>query len=71
MLLLSLGLLPVGLAVKQWRSRPPAGEETPAPGWMRAVDEFTIAKAGGGGFALSALNPRAKLIGDAVSGFSS
>jgi threonine/homoserine/homoserine lactone efflux protein len=29
---------------------------------MRAIDEFTIAKAGGAGFALSALNPKNMLL---------
>jgi hypothetical protein len=62
---------------------------------MRTIDDFTPAKAGGAGLALSALNPKnvllvaaaateiagaglsagrevgAKLVGDAVSGFSS
>jgi threonine/homoserine/homoserine lactone efflux protein len=57
-LLLGLGLLLVALAVKQWRGRPRRGEETPAPAWMRKMDDFTPAKAGGAGFALSALNPK-------------
>jgi len=61
-LLLSLGLLLLAAAVRQWRGRPSGGEETPTPGWMRTIDEFTIAKAGGAGFALSALNPKNLLL---------
>jgi threonine/homoserine/homoserine lactone efflux protein len=61
-LLLGLGLLLVALAVKQWRGRPRAGAEPPVPGWMRTVDDFTVAKAGGAGFALSALNPKNVLL---------
>ena len=57
-LLLGLGLGLLGYAAKQWRGRPRAGEETPTPGWMRTVDEFTPVKAGGTGFALTALNPK-------------
>ena len=57
-LLLILGLLVLAAAVKQWRGRPRAGEEAPTPGWMRTIGAFTIAKAGGTGFALSALNPK-------------
>ena len=62
LLLLGLGLLLLALAVKQWRGRPRAGEETPAPRWMRTVDDFTVAKAAGAGFALSALNPKNVLL---------
>jgi len=61
-LLLGLGLLLVAFAVKQWRSRPSAGEETPVPGWMRTIGDFTTARAGGAGFALSALNPKNVLL---------
>jgi threonine/homoserine/homoserine lactone efflux protein len=61
-LLLGLGLLLLALAVNQWRGRPRAGEETPVPGWMRTIDEFTTVKAGGAGFALSALNPKNVLL---------
>jgi threonine/homoserine/homoserine lactone efflux protein len=61
-LLLGLGLLLLAAAVRQWRGRPRGGEETPTPGWMRTIDEFTIAKAGGAGFALSALNPKNLLL---------
>jgi threonine/homoserine/homoserine lactone efflux protein len=61
-LLLGLGLLLLAAAVRQWRGRPSGGDETPTPGWMRTIDEFTIAKAGGAGFALSALNPKNLLL---------
>ena len=61
-LLLGLGLLLLAAAIRQWRGRPSGGEETPTPGWMRTIDEFTIAKAGGAGFALSALNPKNLLL---------
>src|SRR4249920_1219933 len=60
--LLGLGLLLLVLAVKQWRGRPRAGGETAMPGWMSALDDFTAAKAGGAGFALSALNPKNVLL---------
>lgn len=62
LVLLGLGLLLTGLALKQWRSRPEPGVETPPPGWMRAVDRFTPARAGAAGFALSGLNPKNALL---------
>jgi threonine/homoserine/homoserine lactone efflux protein len=61
-LLVCLGLLLVAAAVKQWRGRPGAGEETPMPKWMRAVGNFTLVKAAGAGFALSGLNPKNVLL---------
>jgi hypothetical protein len=61
-LLLGLGLLLLVAAVRQWRGRPSGGEEPATPGWMRTIDEFTIAKAAGAGFALSALNPKNLLL---------
>jgi threonine/homoserine/homoserine lactone efflux protein len=60
--LVALGVLLLVLAAKQWRGRPRIGEETQVPGWMRAIDEFTIAKAAGAGFALSGLNPKNVLL---------
>lgn len=66
-LLLGLGLLLLGAAVKQWRGRPAAGEDAPVPGWMDAVDQFTVAKAGGAGFALSAINPKNVLLSVAAA----
>jgi threonine/homoserine/homoserine lactone efflux protein len=61
-LLLGLGLLLLAAAARQWRGRPSAGQEVPTPGWIRTVDDFTLAKAGGAGFALSALNPKNVLL---------
>lgn len=59
---LGLGLLLLALAVKQWQGRPRGGAEAPIPGWMRTVDDFTVARAGAAGFALSALNPKNVLL---------
>jgi threonine/homoserine/homoserine lactone efflux protein len=53
-----LGLLMLLLAVKQWRSRPGAGEEPALPTWMSAIDQLTAAKGLGLGFLLSAVNPK-------------
>jgi threonine/homoserine/homoserine lactone efflux protein len=60
--LLGLGFLLLAAAIRQWLGRPSGGDEAPTPAWMRAIDEFTIAKAGGAGFALSALNPKNMLL---------
>jgi len=54
----ALGLVLVGLAMRQWRNRPRLDDETPIPGWMLRIDHFTVAGAGQVGFALSALNPK-------------
>lgn len=51
---LVLGLLMLGLAVKQWRSR----EQPGLPGWMKAIDKLTPVKAAGLGIALSGVNPK-------------
>lgn len=66
-LLLVLGVVLVAYAVKQWRGRPREGDESPAPGWMSAVDAFTPVKAAGAGFALSALNPKNVLLAAAAA----
>ena len=60
--LLGLGFLLVAAAIRQWLGRPSGADEAPTPAWMRAIDQFTIAKAGGAGFALSALNPKNMLL---------
>jgi len=61
-LLLLLGLALLAYAIKQWRGRPGAGEESPTPGWMRTLDDFTPLKAAGAGFALTVLNPKNLLL---------
>jgi threonine/homoserine/homoserine lactone efflux protein len=66
-LLLALGLLLLAASVKQWRGRPDAGEEAPTPAWMRTIGDFTVAKAAGAGFALTALNPKNVLLAAAAA----
>jgi threonine/homoserine/homoserine lactone efflux protein len=58
LLKLVLGALFLLLAVKQWRSRPDAGEEAVMPKWMRTIDTFKAGKAIIGGAVLSGLNPK-------------
>ncbi len=65
--LLGLGALLVVLAARGWRGRPRAGEEAPTPGWMRAIDGFTVARAGAAGFALSGLNPKNAMLAAAAA----
>jgi hypothetical protein len=51
-----LGLLLVGLAVRDFRNRPRPGEQPPLPGWMRAIDSVTAVKALGIAVLLCAVN---------------
>ncbi|QKG27178.1 GAP family protein [Actinomadura verrucosospora] len=55
---ISLGVLFLLMAAKQWRSRPRDGAEPQMPGWMAAVDRMAPAKAFGLGALLSGLNPK-------------
>lgn len=55
---LVIGVLFLGLAVKQWRSRPHAGDEPQMPAWMASIDDFTTVKALGMGVLLSGVNPK-------------
>jgi threonine/homoserine/homoserine lactone efflux protein len=55
---LILGILLVGLAIRQWRSRPKHGEEPPMPKWMNAIDEFTPFKSATFGVIVSVINPK-------------
>ena len=54
---LGLGVLFLGLAAKQWRTRPKKGEEPVMPKWMASVDGFTAPKSLVLGLALSACEP--------------
>ena len=53
-----IGVLFLGLGVKQWKSRPKQGEHASTPGWMSAIDDFTAVKSFGIALLLSAVNPK-------------
>ena len=53
-----IGVLFLGLGVKQWKSRPKKGEQAATPGWMAAIDDFTAVKSFGIALLLSAVNPK-------------
>ncbi len=55
---LVLGLLFLLLAVRNWRSRPRAGEDPELPGWMAAIDDFGAGKSAGIAALLSGVNPK-------------
>ncbi|MFI6866161.1 GAP family protein [Nocardia sp. NPDC050406] len=55
---IALGVVLVVLAAAQWRQR----ADSAPPGWMRAIDDFTVAKAVGLGAALAAVNPKNLLL---------
>lgn len=55
---LLLGLLLVGLGVRDFRKRPRPGEQPTLPGWMRAIDSMNSAKTFGIAVLLSAVNPK-------------
>jgi threonine/homoserine/homoserine lactone efflux protein len=55
---LVLGVLLLLVAVRQWRARPHAGEESPTPKWMGALDAFTPIKSAGAGVVFTVLNPK-------------
>ena len=55
---LVLGLVFLLLAVRNWRSRPKAGEDPEPPGWMATIDDFGVAKSGGTAAFLSGVNPK-------------
>ncbi|CAN5322737.1 hypothetical protein BH09ACT6_BH09ACT6_03300 [soil metagenome] len=44
------------LAVVSWRSRPPAGTEAKAPGWLSAIDSMSAAKTFGLGLVMGITN---------------
>ena len=55
---LVLGVVLLGLAVKQWRGRPRGDQVPDLPAWMKAVDTFSPARAAGIAVALAAINPK-------------
>ena len=57
-----LGALLLLLAVRQWRSRPQAGEEPAVPKWMGTLDGFTAPRALLAGGVLSGVNPKNLLL---------
>jgi threonine/homoserine/homoserine lactone efflux protein len=57
-LTLGLGIGLVVAAARQWRKRPPDGEDPPTPAWMASLDSIEPPRAAGLGLALSALNPK-------------
>ena len=59
---LVLGVLLLGVALKQWRGRPRAGGEATMPSWMQAIDTFRAPKAAGLAVLLSAVNPKNLLL---------
>ncbi|WP_127472959.1 GAP family protein [Microbacterium sulfonylureivorans] len=63
---LLLGALLLVLALRNWRSRPKAGEEPPLPKWMQAIDRITFPAALGLGLLLSAVNPKNLMLGAAA-----
>ncbi|MFI0898401.1 GAP family protein [Streptomyces sp. NPDC020983] len=70
---LALGVLFLLLGVKQWKDRPREDHEAPTPGWMKAIDTFTPARAAGLAAALVVANPKNLVlaVGGAVSVASS
>jgi threonine/homoserine/homoserine lactone efflux protein len=59
---IAIGALLLGVAVKQWRARPRAGEAAEMPAWMQSVDHFRAPRAAGLGFLLAAVNPKNLLL---------
>ncbi|MCL7425404.1 GAP family protein [Streptomyces sp. YS415] len=55
---LVLGVLFLLLGGKQWAGRPREGQEAEQPGWMKAIDRFTPAKAAGSAAVLAVANPK-------------
>lgn len=59
---LVLGVLLLLVAVRQWRGRPRAGEQSAMPKWMRAIDTFTPMRSFAIAAALSGINPKNLLL---------
>lgn len=57
-----VGLLLVGMAWRQWRSRPGPAEPLKVPGWMRRIDAFGVGRSAGLGFLCSSVHPKNLLL---------
>lgn len=55
---LVLGALLLGLALRNWRSRPAEGEEPAMPKWMSALGGFNALKSAGLALVLAGVNPK-------------
>ena len=55
---LAIGVLFLGLAAQQWRTRPTGGAPAPAPAWMATLDAASPARTALLGAALSGANPK-------------
>jgi len=66
---IGLGLVLVGVAVKDWTSRPRRGDPPVLPGWMAALDGYSSMRCLVLGLMLSTLNPKnaVLVIGGAVA----
>ena len=58
MVKLVLGVLLVGLSVRNFRKHRAANEEAELPKWLQSIESITPAKAIGLGALLSAVNPK-------------
>ena len=57
-----LGVLLLGVAAAQWRSRPRGDAQPKLPAWMTSIDNFTPVKAAGMGALLAVVNPKNLLL---------
>lgn len=53
-----IGVLFLGLAWRNWKSRPTGDGEPEMPGWMASIDDFSAAKSFGLAFLLAGVNPK-------------
>lgn len=53
-----IGVLFIGLAWRNWSTRPTGDDEPQMPGWMATIDDFNAAKSFGLAFVLAAVNPK-------------
>ena len=59
---LALGLVCIGVGIKQLRNRRHGDAAPPSPKWMHTLDHFTPVRAAGLGVALAAVNPKNLLL---------